>query len=308
MTAKILVTGATGNTGSALVGALRGQDIEVRAFVRDETKAKGLKDQGAEIYVGDLTKPDTIPGAFEGIDKAYLLTWNGEDAEAQGLAFVEAAKAAGGVHVVRHSARGHEESRLIKQHRVVENALRESGLPWTILRPTMFMQVTMMFADSIKSDGAFYAPLKDAKVAMIDVRDIVGCAVGVLTGSGHEGQTYRLTGPGGVSFGEVASTFSELLGKDVNYVDVPPQAAREAMQGMGCPPSWWKGTWNSTTASLKGCLPRPSTTSKSSPARPPTRSRSTLKPSRASTCSRQRQGTQHPRRSPGAGQLLHAPR
>ena len=233
MAAKILVIGATGNTGSALVGALRGQNIDVRAFVRDEKKAQGLKDQGAEIYVGDLGKPDTIPGAFEGIDKAYFVTWNGEDAEAQGLAFVEKAKAVGNVHVVHGGARGYEESRLIKQHRVVDKALQESGLPWTILRPTMFMQLTMMFADSIKKDGAFYAPLKDAKIAMIDIRDIVGTALAVLTGSGHEGKTYDLTGPAGVSFGEVATTFSKLVGKEVKYVDVPPQAAREAMQGMG---------------------------------------------------------------------------
>jgi len=233
MAAKILVTGATGNTGSGLVGALRSQSIEVRAFVRDEGKAQGLKDQGAEIYVGDLNKPDTIGGAFDGIDKAYFLTWNGEDAETQGLNFVKAAKAAGNVHLVRHSARGHEASRLIKQHRVVEDAIKESGLPWTILRPTMYMQLTMMFADSIRNDGAFYAPLKDAKVAMIDIRDIVGCAMSVLTGSGHEGKTYELTGPNGVSFAEVASSLSDLLDKDVKYVAVPPDAAREAMKGMG---------------------------------------------------------------------------
>ena len=74
MTAKILVTGATGNTGSGLVGALRSQNIDVRALVRDEGKAQALKDQGAEIYVGDLTKPDSLAGALEGIDKATFDT------------------------------------------------------------------------------------------------------------------------------------------------------------------------------------------------------------------------------------------
>ena len=75
--AKVLVTGATGNTGSGLVPALRNAGVEVRAFVRDAAKAQPLKDMGAEIVVGDLDQPETIAPAIEGIDKIYLLTWNG---------------------------------------------------------------------------------------------------------------------------------------------------------------------------------------------------------------------------------------
>ena len=114
--AKILVTGATGNTGSILVPALIGAGQEVRAFVRNEEKAQGLKDAGAEIYVGDLDQGDTIDGALEGIEKVYLCTWNGPTASVQGKNIIEAIKRVGtNPFVVRHSAFGSEGSRLIRQ-------------------------------------------------------------------------------------------------------------------------------------------------------------------------------------------------
>jgi uncharacterized protein YbjT (DUF2867 family) len=239
MSKNILVTGATGNTGSALVNTLLGQGATVRALVRDPAKAEALKAAGAEIHVADLLRPETLEGAFDGIDVAYFVTWNGEDAQTQGMNFIEAARraseAGSPVRIVRHSARGHEKSRLIVQHRALDAALAESGLPYTILRPTMFMQLTMMFADSIREQGAFYAPLRDGAVAMIDLRDIVASAVAVILGDGHEGATYDLTGPAAVTFTDVAADFSELLGRPVQFVDVPPQAAREAMTGMGMP-------------------------------------------------------------------------
>jgi uncharacterized protein YbjT (DUF2867 family) len=236
---KILVTGATGNTGSALATTLLSSGVGVRALVRDPAKAEALRAAGAEIHVGDLTRPETLQGAFDGIDVAYFVTWNGEDAEAQGLNFIEAAKRASAgrtpIRIVRHSARGDERSRIIVQHRVLDAALESSGLPYTILRPTMFMQLTMMFADSIREQGAFYAPQRDGAIALIDLRDIVASAVAVLLEDGHEGKTYDLTGPAAVTFADVAASFARLLGRPVQYVDVPPQAAREAMAGMGMP-------------------------------------------------------------------------
>ena len=105
--AKILVTGATGNTCSILIPALLSAGQEVRAFVRNEEKAQSLKDAGAEIYAGDLDQGDTIDGALEGIDKVYLCTWNGPTASKQGINVVEAIKRAGTFpFVVRHSAFG----------------------------------------------------------------------------------------------------------------------------------------------------------------------------------------------------------
>ncbi len=124
--AKILVTGATGNTCSILIPALLSAGQEVRAFVRNEEKAQSLKDVGAEIYIGDLDQGDTIDGALEGIDKVYFCTWNGPTASAQGINIVEAIKRAGtNPFVVRQSAYGAASSKLIQQINEVDKALQE---------------------------------------------------------------------------------------------------------------------------------------------------------------------------------------
>lgn len=117
----------------------------------------------------------------------------------------------------------------------MEEVLKSSGLPWTMVSPTFYMQNTMMAAQTIASDGMLYWDVGDGKLGMIDVRDIVDAAFAVLTSSGHEGKNYILTGPEAISFHDVAKTFSKVLGKDVTYVNVPHEASLESMVGMGFP-------------------------------------------------------------------------
>jgi len=234
-TGKVLVTGATGNTGSGLVPALRSAGVEVRALVRDEAKAQPLEDLGAEIVVGDLDQPQTIEAAVVGVDKIYLLTWNGPTQEQQVQNFLDVAKRAGNPHIIRHSMWGSEKSRIVKQGDRPEEAVKASGLPWTVLRPTFFMQNTMMAAQTISSDGVIYWDTAEGRISMIDVRDIVDSAVAVLTGTGHEGKDYIITGPEAISFQDVADTFSDVLGKEVSYVNVPHEAAFQSMVSMGMP-------------------------------------------------------------------------
>ena len=234
-TGKILVTGATGNTGSGLVPALRKAGVDVRAFVRDEAKAQPLKGLGVEVVVGDLDRPETIAPAVEGVDKIYLLTWNGPTQAQQAINVIEAAKKAGNPHIVRHSMWGSEKSRIIQQGDQVEAALISSGLPWTLLKPAFFMQNLMMAAQTIASDGMIYWDTGDGKLGMIDLRDIVEAAFAVLTGEGHEGKNYILTGPEAISMHEVASAFSKALGKKVTYVSVPGEASLQSMLSMGFP-------------------------------------------------------------------------
>jgi uncharacterized protein YbjT (DUF2867 family) len=237
---RILVTGATGNTGAGLVPALINAGADVRVFVRNESKAQPMKQLGAEVAVGDLDRPETIRSAVEGVDKIYLLTWNGPTQAQQARNVIEAAKKAGNPHLVRHSMWGPEKSRIIKQGLEVEEAVRSSGLPWTLLKPTFYMQNTLMAARTIASDGTIYWDMKDGKLAMIDVRDIVDAAAAVLTGTGHEGKSYILTGPAAVTFDEVAATLSKVLGKAVKYVSVPGEAALKSLIDMGFP-EWIAG-------------------------------------------------------------------
>ena len=232
---KVLVTGATGNTGSLLVPALLRAGVDVRILVRDEAKAKPLKDLGAEVVLGDLDKPETILPAVKNVDKIYLLTWNGETQLQQAINVIDAAKKSGNPHIVRHSMWGSENSRIIKQGYKIEEILKASGLPWTILKPTFYMQNTMMAAQTISSDGVIYWDMKDGKLGMIDVRDIADAAFAVITGKGHEGKEYILTGPEAISFNDVAKIFSNVLDTEIKYVSVPGEAALQSMVGMGLP-------------------------------------------------------------------------
>ena len=123
----ILVTGATGTTSPGVVRGLREAGVDVRALVRNESKAQSLRDMGAEIFVGDLDKPETIFPAVEGVDKIFLLTANGEAEAQHGRNVIEAAKRAGNPHIVRYAGFGSEKRRIIKNQPEVEVALQSSG-------------------------------------------------------------------------------------------------------------------------------------------------------------------------------------
>lgn len=235
---KILVTGATGNVGSAVVANLTAIGASVRALVRDESKAQALKDAGVEVVVGDLSRPETLDAAFSGVGKVFLLTPVSPDAVALATNGIAAAKRAGSPYIVRLSAvkASHESpTRIGRQHAEIDDALKASGLRYTILRPHFYMQNTMMAAETVASDGVVYMPFKDGKLGIVDIRDIADVAAKVLTEDGHEGKTYTPTGPASISFHDIAAGLSKALGREVKYVDVPPESSREAMLGMGLP-------------------------------------------------------------------------
>ena len=237
---KILVTGATGNVGSLLVPNLVSLGADVRALVRDESKAQGLKDTGIEVVVGDLERPDTLDSAFQGADKVFLITPPNPNQIIQAKNGIQAAQRNGAPTVVRLSAeavRGMPGSlpRITAQHAEIDAELSASGLPYTFLRPHFFMQNTMMAGPTVAADSVVYMATDDGRLGMIDVRDIVDVAVKVLTEEGHEGKAYTLTGPASISFHDVAAALSQALGKQVDYTNVPPEAAREGMIGMGVP-------------------------------------------------------------------------
>lgn len=232
---KILVTGSTGNVGCGLVQALGNAGANVSALIHEKSKAKSLEDQGVDMIVDDLDEPKHLGEAIADVDKIYLLTTNGPNSVKQVHNVIQAAKQKGKPHIVRQSGHGSEKSRIIRQHMEAETEITSSGLPYTMLRPTFFMQNTMMAAQTVASQGMIYMPFKDGRLGMIDVRDVVDVAAKVLTTSGHEGKTHILTGPASISFQDISGTLSEVLGKEVKYTDVPIEAGRKSMLGMGMP-------------------------------------------------------------------------
>ena len=232
----ILVTGATGHTGTGLVPALVAAGARVRALVRTPQQAEALRQKGAEPVIGDLGKPETLAAAVAGVDRIYMCLFNGPEQANHGRNLIAAARQAGRPHIVHHAASGSDKSRIIRHINEVESELRASGLPWTILRPTFYLQNTMMAIPTVQSQGAIYFPMKQGRMAMTDVRDIVDVAAKLLLEGGHEGKTYTLTTPEAFTIAEFAETLGKQLGKPVQYVDVPISAARESMVGMGMDP------------------------------------------------------------------------
>ncbi len=237
----IVVIGGTGNTGRALVKALSAKGLEFSCLVRDMDKARGTLGADVALVSGDLDDPASLESAFEGADKVFLNSGHGPALQQQQKNAVEAAKRAGVAHFVKMS--GSEKavvadgpSQIMRDHYHVEEALKGSGLTWSVVRPNYFMNNVMMFAPTVSSDNKFMAPITgDAPISMIDVRDTADCTVAVLTGSGHEGQTYYLTGAV-VTLNQVAAEMTRVLGRDITFVSVPWAGAKAAMEGQGMPP------------------------------------------------------------------------
>ena len=236
-TGKILVTGATGNVGSAVLGNLGTTEVNLRTLAHDEAKAQSLKDRGVEAVVGDFLEPETLIPALQGVSTVLLITPIHPEQVTQASNVIKAAKESGNdpriVRLSVHQASHEAPSRNSRQHAQIEDEVRSSGLPYTLLRPTTFMQNTLATARTVASEGKIYQPFKDGKLGMIDARDIGEVAAKVLTEEGHEGKVYTLTGPAAISLYEVAEALSEVLGKEVRYVNISLEDAKRAMLNMG---------------------------------------------------------------------------
>ena len=236
--ATVLVTGATGTVSTALLSELKGKPgIRLRALVHDSAKAAGLVEEGYEVAVGDLEEPDSLDEAFEGVDILFLLTPASALEPSMGSNAVNAARNAKVKHIVRNSAikAAHDApNRNGRLHALVEETVKASGIPWTILRPHYYMQNLLSSARSVASDGTLYMNMGEARVGMIDGRDVGRLAARVIEQPGpHAGRIYNPTGPTPVTMKEAAETLGRVLGRPVQYVALPQEAAREAMLGFG---------------------------------------------------------------------------
>lgn len=236
MSNTILVTGATGNVGSQVVQQLVASGIMPRVAVRSMNKAESLKKAGAEPVEMDLERPETVQSALTGVDKVFLVSPFVPNMVELTAILIEAAKRANVQQIVKLSALAQPGIALSKWHSEMENAITSSNIPFTFLRPNGFMQnFVNAMAETIKSDNAFYLNAGDGKVSFVDTRDIASVAVAALITSGHEGQSYTITGAEALSHAESASILSQVLGRTINYIDVPEDVVRQGMQGAGMP-------------------------------------------------------------------------
>jgi uncharacterized protein YbjT (DUF2867 family) len=236
----ILITGATGTVGSEVVKRLSAQGRQARSLTRDLRKVQADKFPHIEFVQGDFDDADSLQRTCSGVEQAFLLSSSSERAEQQQIGFVEAARKSGVRHIVKLSqlhADVNSPGRFLRYHAAVEAAIEATDLTFTFLRPNLYMQGLLNFAQSIKEKSAFFAAAGDARISAVDVRDLAEVAVAALIDSRHKNKIYSLTGPGALTFGEMADGLSEAVGRNISFVDVPPEAMRGALDGLGFP-SW----------------------------------------------------------------------
>jgi uncharacterized protein YbjT (DUF2867 family) len=240
----ILITGATGTIGRELVDLASASGMRVRAMTRQPQQAAAhvyARDRASTIewVQGDLSAPETLPRALAGVERALLLSPSDPRQAEREEGFIGAAAAAGVGHVVKISAMGAAPDAGFaggRLHARIEHALERSGLAFTHLRPHSFMQNLLRSAAAIREQGKLFAPMGDARVSLIDARDVAAVAAVVLReGRRHAGKHYELTGPESLSFADVAAHLGTAAGRPVTYVDVTPEDARRAMLQRGTP-------------------------------------------------------------------------
>lgn len=246
----VLIAGA-GGVGRAVLGQLRAWDVPVRAMVRrDDDRAAELRALGAEVVVGDLTRPESVAAALEGVGRMYfampvspdhllattvVATVAREHGELAGLVGMSQ------MTVSQMTATSTAESHQQRLHWLAEQVLDWSGLPVVHIRPTSFLDnplFTTLAARSIRENGTIALPFGAGRTSPVAVDDVARVVATVLRDPApHVGNVYELTGPRTVDMTEMAEEFSRALGRPVSYVDVPLDRWRaEVLAKAGLPP------------------------------------------------------------------------
>ena len=235
----ILVTGASGNVGGAVLQELLRAGASVCSLYRSKEDAAKAS-AGANPVIADFADRASLNRVLEGVDRVYLVCSPIPQLVELESNMVDACRDHGVRHLVLNSALGADsyDKSFPKWHHAVEEHVRSSGVPATILRPESFMQnIPAFFAGTINSQGAFYAATGEAPIGFVDVRDIGAVAATILTSEGHVGKTYTLTGPQLLSYSQVAAKLSAILGRAVQYVAITQEELRQSMPDLGMP-SW----------------------------------------------------------------------
>ncbi|GAA2152794.1 SDR family oxidoreductase [Actinomadura napierensis] len=234
----ILVTGATGESGAAVIGEFVRRQLPVRALVRDHARVGGDVPANVEVVEGDMADSETLGDALAGVQKVLLISTADPDLVRTQSSFIDSAVNAGVRHIVKFSGMGcwnDAEFRFARMHAEVEEYLEKSGAAWTHLRPSTFMSDYFREAHAISAEGVLALPMGDARIAPVDTEDIAKVAVSLLHSGGHEGKRYEMTGPEALTVDQVAATISLAAGKSVRYVDIDPAEKTRAMLDAGVP-------------------------------------------------------------------------
>jgi uncharacterized protein YbjT (DUF2867 family) len=234
----ILVTHPTGNVGSALLPQLVEADAAVRALAHSPAIRRAIERHGAEAVDGDFDLPETLEAAMVGCDHLFLLSPVRPDQPAREKAAIDAAGRAGVGHVVALSVMGSDRSSSVpfgRWHAEIDDHLVASGLDYTILRPSAFMQVHLLPVETVKAQSRWYGMTGDGATAYVDAGDVAAAAAVTLTSTGHTGRTYELTGPEAISIPQAAAQLSEAIRRDVVYIDVPADQFRANLADAGMP-------------------------------------------------------------------------
>jgi uncharacterized protein YbjT (DUF2867 family) len=243
----VLVTGATGTVGGALIALLSAAagsgagpasgSQAVRAMVPTNEDADDVRGYDVETVIGDFDRPETLDDALKGVSTAFLAAPAGPDLASRELAFLEAVdRAPDRPHVVLLAALGWEEpvSRLSEGHRQVVERLRDADIRHTVLAPNGFMQDVLRYAAMVQEEKALLLPAGDGAVSHVDARDVAAVAAHVIgKPEPHEGKDYAVTGPAALTYTEVAEQVAAVAGHPVGYRDTPPEQVRERLLGYG---------------------------------------------------------------------------
>jgi uncharacterized protein YbjT (DUF2867 family) len=234
----ILVTGGTGKVGSEVIKELSKRGAKVRALVRKMGPSAQFP-QGVEVVVGDMLDPVSVLKALDGVEKLYLLNGVSADELTQGLIAYGLAKKLKLKHVVYHSVFKAEQFKDVPHFAskvVIEGALRQFEVPYTIIRPNYFIQNDLTLEDALMGPGIYPMPLGTPGISVVDIRDIAEAAAIALTTDGHFGKSYNLNGPALLSGVGAASIWSKVLHKEIRYTGEAMDQFEEQMRQKA--PSW----------------------------------------------------------------------
>ncbi|RZK15342.1 MAG: SDR family oxidoreductase [Hymenobacter sp.] len=241
---NILVTGATGGLGKAVVENLLKTvgPATISVLVRDPAKAADLQAQGVTVKPGDYNDYASLVAAFKGVDKLFLVSSNDiPNRVPQHTNVLNAAKEAGVQHVVytsfqRKTEDGSSAAAFVAEaHLATEKLLKESGLTYTILKNALYLDVLPLFMGPVLDTNTIYLPAGEGKVPYASRADMGAAGAAVLAGTGHENQAYDISNDSSYSFHDIAKILSDLSGKAIQYVSPTAEEFGTALAAAGVP-------------------------------------------------------------------------